>query len=174
MKPASGSTVDLAKKPAPATAAVPARVTSVGEKAVEFVADGAAHTMSRGEVRTLRAFERRLADKKAAMGRVAEGSKATRLQAVEMATRAQRLAEDAKSVHGGARIVALLSRLAERSRVLRLKAEEIEKSAHRGSEAVKVLAANAETRHGGIYKAVVDSPLTKPAEREFYMDEDGG
>jgi hypothetical protein len=173
LPPASGSTVDLAKKPAP-TAAEPARVTSVGDKAVEFVADGASHTMSRGEVRTLKAFERRLGDKKAAMGRVAEGSKATRLQAVEMATRAQRLAENAKSVHGGARIVALLSRLAERSQVLRLRAEEIEKSAQRGSEAVRVLAANAETRHGGIYRAVVDSPLTTPAEREFYMDKQGG
>lgn len=174
MKPASGSTIDLEKKNAPAAGAEPARVTGVGEKAVEFVADGASHSMSRGEVRTLKAFERRLGEKKAAMGRVAEGSKATRLQAVEMATRAQRLAENAKGVHGGARIVALLSRLAERSQVLRLKAEEIEKSAQRGSEAVKVLAANAETRHGGIYKAVVDSPLTTPAEREFYMDKQGG
>lgn len=170
MQPASGSTVDLAKKPA----AAPAQVTAVGAKAVEFIADGAAHTMSRGEVRTLKAFERRLGEKKAAMGRVAEGSKATRLQAVELATRAQRLAENAKGVHGGERIVALLSRLAERSQVLRLKAEEIEKSAQRGSEAVKVLAANAETRHGGIYKAVVDSPLTLPAEREFYRDAQGG
>lgn len=174
MKPASGSTTDLEKKATTAPAAVPAQVTAVGGKAIEFAADGASHTMSRGEVRTLKVFERRLVEKKAAMGRVAEGSKATRLQAVEMATRAQRLAESAKGVHGGARIVALLSRLAERTQVLRQRAEEIEKSARRGSEAVTVLAANAETRHGGIYRAVVDSPLTKPAEREFYMDKQGG
>lgn len=174
MKPASGSTIDLEKKTAPAPAAVPAQVTGVGEKTVEFVADGASHTMSRGEVRTLKAFERRLTEKKAAMGRVAEGSKATRRQAVELASRAQRLAENAKGVHGGARIVALLSRLAEQSQVLRLKAEEIEKKAQRGSEAVTVLAANANTRHGGIYRAVVDSPLTTPAERDFYMDKQGG
>lgn len=173
MKPASGSTVDLAKKPAPAAAAEPARVTSVGEKAVDFVADGAARTMSRGEVRTLKAFERRLAEKQTAMGRIAEGSRATRAHAVDMAVRAQRLAEDAKAVKGGAGVVRVLLRLAERAQALRLKAEEIEKQSHRGAEAIKTLAANANTRHGGIYKAVVDSPLTAPAEREFYRDQQG-
>lgn len=171
MAPAAGSTVDLAKKPA---AAVPVQVTAVNDKAVAFTAAGGEqHTMSRGEVRTLKAFERRLAEKKAALGRIAERSKDTRVQAVDLASRAQRLSEDAKTVKGGDRIVALLGRLAERAQVLRSRAEDIEKNAQRGSEAVNTLAANAETRHGGIYRAVVDSPLTAPAEREFYQDKAG-
>jgi hypothetical protein len=176
MTPTSGSTVDLAKKPAPAPApaAVPVQVTAVGPTTVSFTApDDTAHRMTRGEVRTLKQFERRLAEKKAALARIAEGSKATRVQAVDLATRAQRLSEDAKAVKGGAGIVILLGRLAERSQVLRTRAEEIEKNAQRGSEAVRTLAANAETRHGGIYRAVVDSPLTTPAEREFYLDKQG-
>jgi hypothetical protein len=173
MTPASGSTVDLAKKTAPAAA--PVQVTAVNDKAISFTAaaGGTQHTMSRGEVRTLKAFERRMAEKKPVLGRIAERSKDYRVQAEELAARAQRLSEDAKSVEGGAKIVALLSRLSERSQVLRHRAEDIERSATRGSEAVNVLAANAETRHGGIYRAVVDSPLTAPAEREFYADKDG-
>lgn len=172
MKPTSGSTVDLAKKQAPA--AMPVQVTAVDAKAVGFTgSDGASHTMSRGEVRTLKGFERRLAEKQVALAKIAEGSKDTRVHAVDLATRAQRLSENAKNVKGGAGIVALLARLAERAQLLRARAEEIERRAHRGSEAVRALAANAETRHGGIYKAVVDSPLTAPAEREFYADKQG-
>lgn len=172
MAPASGSTVDLAKKPA---AAVPVQVTAVGQKAVDFTGDdGAPHTMTRGEVRTLKQFERRLGDRKVTLGKIEEGSKVTRELAVDLAGRAQRLAEDAKAVKGGGRVVARLVRLAEQAQQLRLKAEEIEKSAHRGHEAVTVLATNAKTRHGGIYQAVVDSPLTAPAERDFYKDKAGG
>ncbi len=172
MTPASGSTVDLAKKTAPA--AVPVQVTAVGDKAVSFAAPGGApHTMSRGEVRTLKGFERRMSAKRTTLGHVADGSKANRSVAVELARRAQGLAEDAKSIQGGPNLVGLLNRLAERARALRDRAEDIEKSAHCGREAVTVLVANAETRHGGIYKAVVDSPLTAPAEREFYLDKEG-
>lgn len=174
MKPASGSTIDLEKKTAPVPAAVPAQVTAVGGKAVEFVADGAARTMSRGEVRTLKAFERRIAGKRTVLGRLAERSKTTRSNATDLATRARGLAEDAKSIQGGPLLVGRLHKLAERAQVLRTRAEEIEKAAHRAAESVVVLAANAETRHGGIYKAVVDSPLTAPAEREFYQDNEGG
>jgi hypothetical protein len=173
MTPATGSTVDLAKKTAPAAAA-PVTVTAVGDNAVTFTApSGTSHTMSRGEVRTLKGFERRMAAKKTALGHVEESSKTTRSLAVELARRAHGLAEDAKSIAGGPHLVGVLTRLAERAKALRDRAEEIEKSAHRGREAVAVLASNAETRHGGIYKAVVDSPLTAPAEREFYMDKEG-
>ncbi|MEU2827183.1 hypothetical protein ABZ667_00705 [Streptomyces lavendulae] len=37
-----------------------------------------------------------------------------------------------------------------------------------GEEACRTASANAEVRHGGIFRAVADSPLTKPAERDFY------
>lgn len=175
MAPASGSTVDLAKKdiPAPSGGAEPAQVTGISDGAVSFDAAGVSHTMSRGEVRTLKAFERRMAAKAPVMQKVAEDSKTTRAKAVEHANRAQKLAEQAKDVKGGERLVAKLQALAEKSRVLRAKTEEIEKAAVRGAEAVRVLVANSNTRHGGIYRAVADSPLTKPAEREFYQDKEG-
>ncbi|MFF8604069.1 hypothetical protein ACF065_33765 [Streptomyces sp. NPDC015232] len=37
-----------------------------------------------------------------------------------------------------------------------------------GEEACRTASANAELRHGPIFKAVADSPLTRPAERDFY------
>lgn len=174
MTPAAGSTVDLAKAAAPPTPAVPVQVDAVGVDLIHFTGDdGVTSAMTRGEVRTLRQFERRLAERQQTMGRIADGSKVTRALAVEMSTRAQRLSEEAKAVKGGAALVGVLLRLAERAQALRNRAEEIERNAHRGAEAVTVLSANAETRHGGIYKAVVESPLTAPAEREFYQDKDG-
>lgn len=175
MQPASGSTVDLAKKEAPADAipAAPVQLTGISESTVSFDADGASHTLSRGEVRTLRGFERRIAAKAPVLQRVAEGSKTARKRTTEHATRAQQLAEAAKTVKGGDRLVAKLQRLAEQTQALRARTEEVEKRANRGAEAVIVLVANANTRHGGIYKAVVDSPLTSPAEREFYQDREG-
>lgn len=175
MAPVSGSTVDLAKqdpKPA-ATKPEPVQLTGLSDSHVSFDADGATHQLSRAEVRTLRGFERRIAAKVPVLQQVAETSKTTRAKAADHAVRAQRLAEAAKSIEGGDRLVAKLQRLAEAANNLRSKTEDIEKHAHRGTEAVRVLVANANTRHGGIYKAVVDSPLTKPAEREFYQDKEG-
>ncbi|WP_431680136.1 hypothetical protein [Kitasatospora sp. KL5] len=181
MAPASGSTAGLAKTPTPpaqpappgTTAAIPAQVNAVGAKAVQFTADGAQHSMSRGEVRTLKQFERRLGAKQTSLARIADGSKNTRATAAEHAKEAQRLAEQARDVEGGERLVGALLRLAEHAQALLGKAEEIEKNAHRGTDAVRALAANAESRHGVIYQAVVDSPLTKPAERTFYQDTQG-
>ncbi|MFF3426414.1 hypothetical protein [Streptomyces sp. NPDC002602] len=37
-----------------------------------------------------------------------------------------------------------------------------------GEEECRTASANAEVRHGAIFRAVADSPLTKPAERDFY------
>ena len=107
------------------------------------------------------------------MGRSAEESKTTSVLAQEIATRAQRLSEEAKQAKGGQRVLAALLRLTEQAQVLSGRAKEIQARALRGAEAVTVLASNAQTRHGGIYKAVVDSPLTTPAEREFYQDRQG-
>lgn len=178
MTPATGSTADLRKQQAAQAAAraaapVPAQVTAVGENAIQFTADGAQHSMSRGEVRTLKAFERRIADKRTALGRAAEISRGTRATATDQAVRAQNLAETAKDVEGGDGLLRALTRLAEQAAQLRARAEEIEKRAGKGAEALAALAANAETRHGGIYKAVADSPLTAPAERDFYQDKQG-
>jgi len=176
MAPASGSTADLRKKQndqAAAASPVPAQVTDIGESAIRFTAAGAQHTLSRGEVRTLKAFERRLAEKKTALQKITEGSKDTLAAATTHAAKAQKLAEDAKGVKGGDPLIRILLRLAEQAQALRGKAEDIQKKAGRGAEALTALAANANTRHGVIYKAVVDSPLTSPAERDFYQDKQG-
>lgn len=177
MKPASSSTVDLEKKmPTTQTpaAAQPVTVTGISASSVSFGDPGGAMiTMSRGEVRTLKAFEQRMAAKVPVMLRVAEECKETRKTAEDLALRAQRLAEQAKHVDGGARLVAKLNRLAEQAAILKTKTSDMEKAAVRGEEAVRVVVANAHTRHGGIYRAVVESPLTKPAERDFYTDRQG-
>jgi hypothetical protein len=175
MQPVTGSTVDLAKNEAPTDRipVAPVQLTGLSETHIAFDADGASSSLSRAEVRTLKGFERRIAAKQPVLQKVAEGSKVARVRATEHATRAQQLAEAAKTVQGGDRLVAKLQRLAEQAQALRARTEEVEKHAHRGAEAVTVLVANAGTRHGGIYKAVVDSPLTSPAEREFYQDKEG-
>lgn len=172
MQPASGSTVDLEKK---RPAAQPVTVTGISASNVTFTdPGGAVITMGRVEVRTLRQFEKRMADKVPVMLRVAEASKDTRKVAEDLALRAQQLAERARGVEGGERLVRKLLRLAEETGALKTKAGDIEKAAVRGAEAVGVVVANAHTRHGGIYRAVMDSPLTKPAERDFYTDRQGG
>jgi hypothetical protein len=175
MKPAKGSTVDLEKKmPTTQAPAQPVTVTGISGKTVTFAdPSGAVITLSRGEVRTLKAFEQRMAAKVPVMIRVAEDCKTTRQQAADLALRAQRLAEQAKHVDGGARLVAKLNRLAEQAALLKTKTSDMEKAAVRGAEAVRVVVSNANTRHGGIYRAVIDSPLTKPAERGFYTDRQG-
>lgn len=174
MQPVSGSTVDLQKKtPTPATAQ-PVIVTGISASHVTFAdPSGAVTTMGRGEVRTLKAFETRMSAKVPAMNKVAEDCKVTRQQATDLAVRAQRLAEQARGVDGGERLIRKLLRLAEEVQGLRAKTEGMEKAAVRGAEAVRAVVANAHTRHGGIYRAVVDSPLTKPAERAFYTDGQG-
>ena len=200
--PANGSTADMAKKPAPtptatpkpapARGAAPGNTTKpstppyrslespptniqVNETGVTFDTDlGYNHnSVSRAEVRTLKGFERRMAEKVPRMQRVAEASKTARATAEDHATRVRRLAERARDVEGGIRLLAKLDRLAEHTDALRSRTEQVEKAALRGAESVRALVANAEVRHGGIYRAVADSPLTKPAEREFYQDKEG-
>ncbi|MER8188203.1 hypothetical protein [Kitasatospora sp. NPDC094015] len=154
--------------------AEPAEVRHVGAEVVAFTVDNGHHVLSRGEVRSLKAFERRMAEKEKQLARIAEGSKQTAAIAAGHARSAQVLLESAKKEGVGNGLVGVITRLAEQVALLRAKAEAVERDAHRGAEAVSVLVANAEMRHGGIYQAVVDSPLTTPAERTFYQDKQGG
>ena len=71
---------------------------------------------------------------------------------------------------GGEKLVASLAKLADAAQVQATKAAEINKRAVRSQEACKTLTANTETRYGGIYKAVVDSPETSPAEMNYYRE----
>ncbi|MGW6567043.1 hypothetical protein, partial [Streptomyces sp. NPDC054975] len=47
-------------------------------------------------------------------------------------------------------------------------AKKLHEQIQGGEEACRTASANAEVRHGPIFRAVADSPLTKPAERDFY------
>ncbi|MER7955164.1 hypothetical protein [Streptomyces sp. NPDC096030] len=47
-------------------------------------------------------------------------------------------------------------------------AKKLHEQIQGGEEACRTASANAEVRHGQIFRAVADSPLTKPAERDFY------
>lgn len=154
---------------------VPAQVLFVGEDAIQY-ADGATgeiRTASRREIRTLKAFERRLAEKAGTLERLVESSRSTVADAEAQTKRAQDLLAAAKGVKGGEIVIRALSRLAETSQALRNKALAVQRGAGRSSEQVRRTVLNANVRHGGIYQAVADSPLTTPAERSFYRDSQG-
>lgn len=136
-----------------------------------ILGDGAAKpSMTRGEVRSLKGFERRLRDKADTMTKAAEGTKALKAHADAQATQATKLLEQAKAVKGGENTVAALTKLADAAKAQAAGADEIHKRAVRAADACTTVLVNAETRYGGIYKAVLDSPLTTPAELTFYKE----
>jgi hypothetical protein len=134
--------------------------------------DGAAKdSVTRGEVRTLKSFERRLTEKSNSMTKVAEMTKGMQAHAEEQAKKATKLLEDAKAVKGGEKLAGTLARMEEAAKIQADKAKEIHKRAVRAAEACAVVLTNVETRYGGMYKAVVDSDETAPAELHFYKDQ---
>ncbi|MEV5451591.1 hypothetical protein [Streptomyces sp. NPDC052535] len=148
----------------------PVPVTSVDATHVHL-GDGAARpTISRGEVRTLRNFQQRLADKTERMTTVAEATRTLEQHAREQAKQVNELLEQARAVQGGDKVVAALTKLAEAAHVQETKAADIHQRAARSADACQALHTNTETRYGGIYQAVIDSPETSPAELTFYRD----
>ncbi|MFE6126744.1 hypothetical protein ACFQ6Q_00505 [Streptomyces sp. NPDC056437] len=134
-----------------------------------LLGDGATRSrVSRGEVRSLKNFERLLGAKADSMAKVAEATKAIKAQADERAKQATDLLETAKSVKGGEKLAAVLARLQEDAAVQSGKAEDIQKRAVRAGEGCAAVLSNVTTRYEGIYQAVVDSPETAPAELHFY------
>ncbi|MEE1821226.1 hypothetical protein PUR61_03285 [Streptomyces sp. BE20] len=159
---------------APTTFAEPATFIEVTPSTVSFIADGERRELGRSEVRTLKGFENQMRDRAAYLRKVAEQSRTAVAVATEHALAAQKLLERTRGVQGGEGLVRVLERLAEQAGSLCAAAEETERRAIRGAEEAGALVINADTRHGPIYQAVVDSPLTSPAEREFYQDQQGG
>ncbi|MBK6015822.1 hypothetical protein, partial [Streptomyces sp. MBT53] len=149
---------------------VPITVKGIDKERV-YLGDGAAReSMTRGEVRSLKTFERRLKARSAQMIKAADVLKALVAYEKEQARKAAALAEKAKSVKGGEKLIPKLLRMAEAAKQEAAAAEEAHKQAVRAAESVKVLLANVEKRDGLIYKAVVDSPETMPAEMAFYQE----
>jgi len=150
--------------------ATPIQVKNINAQSIDL-GDGAARpSISRGEVRTLRGFQKRLETKTDRMTRVAEATRTLQQHAVEQAAKVTRLRELAAGVKGGEKLLTALSRLEEAANVQASKAALIHKRAARAAEACRVLNTNADTRYGGIYKAVVDSPETSPAEMAYYRE----
>ncbi|MEU8740625.1 hypothetical protein [Streptomyces halstedii] len=131
--------------------------------------DGASRaSMTRGEVRSLKSFERRLEERATGLDRRAEQTRTLKAHADEQAAKATRLLEAARGVKGGDKLVGTLTKLQEAAQVQAGQAEEIHKRSLRAAEQCRTVLSNVQTRYGGMYQAVVDSPETSPAELRFY------
>ena len=97
--------------------------------------------------------------------KITEACRTLQKEAEDEAQNCQRLAEQGQSVEGGEKVVAALHRLAETA-----EAGDFAKRAQRSAEMCKVVLTNIQTRYTPLYKAVVDSGETKPAELRFYKD----
>ncbi|MFW3477462.1 hypothetical protein [Streptomyces microflavus] len=147
----------------------PIQVTGIDAKHLHL-GDGASRTsISRGEVRSLKQFERRLEDRLTTLQATADTTKQLQAHAEGQAQQAQNLLEQAKAVKGGDKLTTALSRLAEDAKKQAIEAEEIHKRAVRSADACGAVLANVTTRYSVMYQAVVDSPETVPAELAYYQ-----
>lgn len=151
------------------TGPTPVKVDHIDATHLRLGEGAARQYISRGEVRTLKQFERRLEARATAMMKVAERTKSLHAEAVEKATKAARLQEAAKAVKGGEKVAVALLRLQENAQIQALKAQELHRRALRAADNTRALLANAKTRYEPLYRAVVDSPETSPAETAFYL-----
>lgn len=127
-------------------------------------------SVSRGEMRCFKQYEGRLEARIDGLAKVAEATKQLAAQAHEQADDCQKLAEEGKGVEGGDDLVAALARLAESAKTQADEADEVHARAARAHDFAEAVLSNVQTRYQPLYQAVVDSPLTKPAELKFYAD----
>lgn len=150
--------------------ATPIKVNHIDSKGLHL-GDGAARAyIPRGEVRTLKQFDRELWIKAATLHRIAEYTKTVAAEEYQEASAIATLLEQAKAVRGGEKVAAALTRLQEKSAAQAQEATTLKHQAARSADRTSALLTNVNTRYGGLYKAVVDSPETVPAERNFYND----
>jgi len=157
------------KPPVPVTGVVPlgAVMSPVQPGTVALSNDRVLHFI---EVRTLRSLTRFLAGKEQQTHQIADQCKQAKAASAHRATEIYKLIEACKDpkVKGGNNLVASLQKLHEAVTVQAKEAEKLHGNAARGVEALRTLNQNSEVRHGGVYKAVLDSDETSPAERTFY------
>lgn len=165
-KPAKPST----QAPAPVMGAVPlgAEMSPV-QPGVVALSNGRALPV--GEVRTLRALTRFLQGKELETQQIADQCKQAEAVSARRVNEIQKLIEACRDpkIKAGNNLIASLHKLHEATTVQAKEAEELNRNADRGIEALRTLNQNAEIRHGGVYKAVVDSDENIPAERAFYQ-----
>jgi len=148
----------------------PLLVKEIDANTLTLGTEGARGSVSRRELRNFKQYERKLESKETVLQKIAEACKALEKQAEEEAKQCQQLAEQAKSVEGGEKLVSTLNKLAESAKNQAAEAGELAKTAQRAAEMCKVVMTNIQTRYAPLYKAVVDSDETKPAELRFYTD----
>ncbi|MGO1025542.1 hypothetical protein ACTOXX_33765 [Streptomyces rubiginosohelvolus] len=147
----------------------PIQVTGIDAKNLHLGDNAARTTISRGEVRSLKQFERRLEERLATLQKTAETTKQLQAHAEGQAQQAQNLLEQAKAVKGGDKLTSALTRLTDDAQKQAAEAGEIHKRAARSADTCAATLANVSTRYSGMYQAVVDSPETIPAELAYYQ-----
>lgn len=125
--------------------------------------------ISRGEVRSLKGYERRLTERRTNLQKVADLARQLQAHANGQAQQAQSLLERAQGVKGGDKLTGTLARLHEDAKAQAAEAAEVHKRAIRSADACAATLANVATRYDGMYQAVVDSPETVPAELAYYQ-----
>ncbi|MEU1327231.1 hypothetical protein [Streptomyces microflavus] len=126
--------------------------------------------LTTGEVRTLRKLTQFLTGKEQETHQIADECKQAKEVSAGRVNEIQKLIEDCQNpkIKGGKQLTAALQKLLEATTIQAREAEKMHGNAVRGIDALKTLNQNAQIRHGGVYKAVADSPETAPAERPFY------
>ncbi|MGS2592141.1 hypothetical protein [Streptomyces hebeiensis] len=127
-------------------------------------------SVTRGELRRFKDYEGRLEARIDGLSRTAEATKTLAAQAREQAGDCQKLAEEAKGVKGGEKVVGQLQKLADQAKAQADEANEVHKRAAKAHDFAKAVLSNVQTRYAPLYQAVVDSDETKPAELKFYAD----
>lgn len=145
----------------------PIPVTSINTNHVTLPS-GNVHT--RGEIRTVKQYERNLTDKATTLQKATEATKALKQHAEEHAAHAVTLTEQARAVEGGDKLIAALNRLAEQATLQARIADDLHTRATRSADSTNALLANIATRYSAIYKAVCDSENTQPAKLFWYRD----
>ncbi|MCX4451537.1 hypothetical protein [Streptomyces sp. NBC_01789] len=148
----------------------PLLVKEIDANTLTLGTDGARGSISRKELRNFKQYERKLEAKENHLIKVADACKQLEAAAEEEAKDCQELADQGKAVEGGEKLAAKLTRLADAAKAQAAEAAELAKRAKRAAEMCKVVMTNIGTRYAPLYKAVVDSDETKPAELRFYND----
>ncbi|MFD6080675.1 hypothetical protein ACFWG5_34430 [Streptomyces hydrogenans] len=163
--------------PTPAPAQTPAagpdaplRVTGIDKTDIHLAPGADRTTVSRGEIRSFKSYERTMSDRRTSVQQVADDLKALAKHATDQAANLGRLLDAARGVKGGDKLLATLNRLHEDAKLQAAAATEAHKQAVRSIDSLGALLSNVATRYAGVYKAVVDSDETLPAEMAFYKE----
>ncbi|WP_030756593.1 hypothetical protein [Streptomyces sp. NRRL F-5135] len=127
-------------------------------------------SVTRGELRRFKDYEGRLEARIDGLSRIADATKILAAEAREQAGDCQKLAEEAKGVKGGEKVVGQLQKLADLAKAQADEANEVHKRAGKAHDFAKAVLSNVQTRYAPLYQAVVDSDETKTAELKFYAD----